>query len=149
MTIMTLKESFKFIFHLFNFVTVIQLLCIFFIIEFRGPFLSPTAEFTHGVILQVFILSAATSFPTLILVGSEMPKPLEFWVRRLIHCAVTTILLVGVLIYFRWFATITVVLSTTAFIIVYVMATVLSRRENIRIAEEINKSLMNDHSVGD
>jgi len=141
---MTWKEAFKVIFHLFTFITALQLLFIFFIIEFRGPYLNPEAEFNHRFILQVFLLAAATSFPTLVLVGSEMPKPLEFWVRRLVHCALSVTFLVGMLIYFRWFAVIPVILSAIAFIVVYLISTTLLHKENVRIAEEINRSLMND-----
>jgi len=138
---MTWKEAFKFIFHLFNFITVFQLLFLFFTVEINDPFVG---EVSHRVVLRVFLLAAATSLPMLILIGSEIPSRLEFWTRRLTHFALTAGILIGVLMYFEWIAALNMVVVTISFVIIYGVATIIWHIEDIRIAGEINKRLTHE-----
>ena len=138
---MTLKEAFKFIFHLFFAVTTIQVIVIVLVTEF-------VTGSGSGVglerLIRALMLSSIIALPVFILVPGKNPSRKDTITRYIIHFIVTTIVLYGYW-WITWsFSRINVIALTITYILIYVVAHTLWHKYLSRV--RARKSEMEAHA---
>ena len=105
------------------------------------------SSFNGEDILGILFMAFAVTLPILLFVRSEKASRIEIIIRRTIHFILTSGIVFGCLVYFKWINTANAIFVILAFVAMYFAGQIVMEKRERKLADELNKRINAFHNA--